>query len=165
MKSLTTLLFLQRIIFLSAKVNSSSDNLLLSTRALVKIKATAEEIEAEAIGFALINAELEIAEGEVVVNLLTNTYQAMKETGGTLTVTTNQKADGIEITISDTGPGISPENQKKIFEAFFSTKTKGIGLGLYIAKQIVDQHQGTIAFNTEEGKGTTFIVQKNYWQK
>ena len=65
----------------------------------------------------------------------------------------------IEIKISDTGCGISKDDLPKIFEPFFSTKgQKGTGLGLAVIWGIIDNHNGTINVESEEGKGTTFII-------
>lgn len=65
---------------------------------------------------------------------------------------------GIEIRVSDTGPGIPPEYRSKVFEPYFSLKVGGTGLGLAIARKIVEDHQGTLTLDSVEGLGTTFIV-------
>jgi signal transduction histidine kinase len=67
----------------------------------------------------------------------------------------------VEIRISDTGPGIPPAIRSKVFDPFFTTKPvgKGTGQGLSIVHStIVEKHGGTITFETEEGRGTTFII-------
>ena len=64
----------------------------------------------------------------------------------------------LEIIIEDTGVGIPKENYKKIFEPLFSTKAKGIGLGLPIVKDIIELHKGQIEFKSKAGVGTTFII-------
>jgi signal transduction histidine kinase len=89
---------------------------------------------------------------QVWTNLIFNAIQAM-ESGGTLTITTRQKEQGIEVRIADTGSGISPEVQQKIFDAFFTTKPagEGSGLGLHICKKIIDKHQGHINVETQPG--------------
>ncbi|MEM6592757.1 MAG: ATP-binding protein, partial [Cyanobacteria bacterium P01_C01_bin.73] len=92
-------------------------------------------------------------------NLIHNAIQAM-ERGGTLTIATAQDRHSAIVTIADTGSGIPPEVQSKIFDAFFTTKRagEGSGLGLHITHKIVRQHQGTIDFESQPGK-TRFSVQ------
>ncbi|MBP8829974.1 MAG: hypothetical protein KBG98_10015, partial [Desulfobacter sp.] len=71
-----------------------------------------------------------------------------------------QGNNDIFLTISDTGCGIDPENISKIFDPFFTTKEvgKGTGLGMNIAYNIIQQHGGSIAVESEKGKGTTFTI-------
>ena len=91
-------------------------------------------------------------------NIFLNAIQAMAE-GGRLSVETKISDPGwIAISISDTGVGIPREKLNKIFEPLFTTKAKGIGLGLSIAKIIVESHEGTINVRSELGKGSTFTV-------
>lgn len=96
---------------------------------------------------------------QVFMNLLINSAQAI-EHYGTITVRTWVSADAIGISISDTGTGIAAEHLTKIFEPFFTTKEigKGTGLGLSITYDIVKQHHGDIAVESELGTGTTFTV-------
>jgi signal transduction histidine kinase len=93
----------------------------------------------------------------VFQNMILNAVQAMPE-GGKLTIQTVKSGGLIEIIIKDTGVGIPKVNFKKIFQPLFSTKTKGIGLGLPICKQIVEDHSGEITVKSEVGKGSTFTV-------
>jgi len=95
---------------------------------------------------------------EVFINLFLNAFQAMPD-GGTLDIKTrNLDGNSVEIRISDSGYGISPENIKKIFTPFFTTKNEGTGLGLPICYNIIRNHNGTIDLKSEVGKGTTFII-------
>jgi len=94
---------------------------------------------------------------QVFENLITNALQAMGA-GGLLTLTTNQENNNIVIKVKDTGVGIAEENLKTIFQPFFTTKDKGIGLGLSIVNEIVKKHQGTITVSSRLGQGTTFVV-------
>ncbi|HVV54775.1 MAG TPA: ATP-binding protein, partial [Mucilaginibacter sp.] len=77
-----------------------------------------------------------------------------------LTITTSDHPDHINITISDSGTGISPGVKQRIFEPFFTTKGvgEGTGLGLSIVFGIIEDHHGTIDVESEPGKGTTFII-------
>ena len=80
------------------------------------------------------------------------------EEKGSLTITTSHSNGTVQIAISDTGCGISPEHLQKIFNPFFSTKPKGqgTGLGLYNVKTIVKKYHGDLQVESELGKGTTF---------
>ena len=80
---------------------------------------------------------------------------------GVITISTRLLDEWLEIRIGDTGGGIPEAVQHRIFEPFFTTKQvgKGTGQGLVIARSaVVDKHQGTLRFETEAGKGTTFII-------
>jgi len=78
--------------------------------------------------------------------------------GGTLTVGTKSHADMIEILIGDTGCGIPQEHLNKIFAPFFTTKSRGTGLGLAVVKKVIDRHQGVIEVESQMGEGTTFHI-------
>jgi len=93
----------------------------------------------------------------VFLNLALNGVQAM-ENGGLLTVSTKKTSGFVEISFKDTGVGISKENMEKIFTPFFTTRAKGMGMGLPICKKFVEGHGGTIQLESEEGKGSTFTV-------
>src|SRR5206468_2541151 len=80
---------------------------------------------------------------------------------GVITITTKRCGDWAEIRIADTGTGIPEKIRNRMFEPFFTTKPvgKGTGQGLAISRSVVvDRHGGTIVFETEVGKGTTFII-------
>ncbi|ACM20686.1 sensor histidine kinase, HAMP domain-containing [Geotalea daltonii FRC-32] len=94
---------------------------------------------------------------QVAINLILNSGAAM-QSGGRLIVGSRLENSFIFLTFADNGAGISPENLEKIFEPFFTTKTKGTGLGLAITKQIIEQHQGEITIESEQGRGTTVVV-------
>ena len=93
----------------------------------------------------------------VLVNLATNAYQAMPK-GGELNIEALEENGGVTISVRDTGCGISKENLKKLFEPLFTTKTRGIGLGLAVSKTLVEANHGSIEVESDEGKGTTFRV-------
>lgn len=90
-------------------------------------------------------------------NLILNAVQAMPE-GGKLTIQTIKQDDSAKLIVRDTGVGIPKENMPKLFMPLFSTKAKGIGLGLVICKQIVEGHDGNITIESEVGEGSTFTV-------
>jgi two-component system NtrC family sensor kinase len=97
---------------------------------------------------------------QVFLNLIVNASQAIEDEGS-IDVRTDLEGDRVHISITDTGSGIPPEVRPKIFAAGFTTKPfgEGTGLGLTITREIVeDTHGGTIAFETEMEKGTTFHV-------
>ncbi|HOE16602.1 MAG TPA: [Fe-Fe] hydrogenase large subunit C-terminal domain-containing protein [Syntrophorhabdaceae bacterium] len=94
---------------------------------------------------------------QVFLNIILNGAQAM-EGKGNMTITTALEKDRIKVKIRDSGPGIPPENVRKLFNPFFTTKEKGTGLGLAISYGIVERHGGTLDVETELGKGSTFIV-------
>ncbi len=97
---------------------------------------------------------------QVLINLFINAQQAMAGEG-TVTVRSRQLNDEqIEISVQDTGPGIPPDVQKKLFEPFFSTKPtgQGTGLGLSVSFGIVKDHQGEIEVISEEGNGAMFVL-------
>lgn len=94
---------------------------------------------------------------QALLNLLLNAMQAMPE-GGTLTVESGLRDGVLEVRITDTGTGIEPEDRRKLFKPFFTTKKDGTGLGLAITQRIVQYHHGTIDVESAAGAGTTFTV-------
>jgi signal transduction histidine kinase len=93
----------------------------------------------------------------VVGNLIRNARDAMPQ-GGRLTVTGRRQGDHVETHVSDTGTGIAPENLSRIMEPLFSTKARGLGLGLAIARAIIDKNSGSLRVESELGRGTTFTM-------
>jgi signal transduction histidine kinase len=91
------------------------------------------------------------------INLLLNAIDAMP-VGGTLTVGCAAVDDQIEVSMTDTGSGISPSDQNKIFSPYFTTKPKGTGLGLAGARRAIEAQGGEIRFESSVGAGTTFYV-------
>jgi two-component system NtrC family sensor kinase len=96
---------------------------------------------------------------QVMLNMFKNAKEAMPH-GGILTVRTAKEDQKVSVHIQDTGVGIPEEIRNKIFEAFFTTKqkVKGVGLGLSVCYGIIKDHGGEIRVESEEGKGTTFII-------
>jgi signal transduction histidine kinase len=87
------------------------------------------------------------------LNIFINASQSM-ENGGTIDVQVQEETERFRVKIEDTGCGIAQENLKRIFNPFFTTKDKGTGLGLSIVRKIIEGHKGTIAIESQEGKGT-----------
>ncbi len=94
---------------------------------------------------------------QTLLNLILNGIQAMPQ-GGNLSLKANTSNNKFLITVTDSGAGVSAENQRLIFEPYFTTKPKGSGLGLAISRRIVDAHGGTIAVSSEEGQGCQFQI-------
>jgi len=94
---------------------------------------------------------------QVLINVITNAVQAMPE-GGKLTLSAKERKGFLELEITDTGSGIADENKGKIFEPLFTTRAKGIGLGLAVSKSIIDRHGGQIEARSAAGKGTTITI-------
>jgi signal transduction histidine kinase len=95
---------------------------------------------------------------QVFLNIFLNGIQAMPR-GGALDVEVRTAGHGsVEAIISDQGVGIPPEHLERVFSPFFSTKPRGTGLGLYVARQIVEMQQGHIRVTSRQGQGTSFTV-------
>ena len=94
---------------------------------------------------------------QVLMNLMLNGIEAMKETGGVLTVKTGRGDGGqVLISVSDTGVGLPAGRADEIFEAFFTTKPQGSGMGLAISRSIVESHGGYLWATSNDGRGATF---------
>jgi C4-dicarboxylate-specific signal transduction histidine kinase len=99
---------------------------------------------------------------QVFINLLTNARDAMAEvTDKVITITCRIQADMVDLSVSDTGPGIPEGLEQRIFDPFFTTKEvgKGTGLGLSITYGIIKEHQGTITVENRPGRGALFLIQ------
>ncbi len=99
---------------------------------------------------------------QVILNLVTNAMEAMRD-GGRLRLTASRSAgpawDTVTLDVADSGPGIPASLRDKVFQLYFTTKTRGSGIGLAMTYRAVQLHYGTIAFTSEEGQGTTFQLQ------
>jgi PAS domain S-box-containing protein len=94
---------------------------------------------------------------QVLMNLMLNAIEAMKKTGGVLTVKSQSREDGqVEISVNDTGPGLPLGKADQIFDASFTTKPQGSGMGLAISKSIIESQGGRIWANGDGGRGATF---------
>ncbi len=94
---------------------------------------------------------------QALLNLLRNARESMAPDGGTLTLSARKLDDTVEVSVADRGTGMEPDELKKVFDPFYSTKEKGTGLGLAITNQIVEEHGGTIRAEQRPHGGTRFI--------
>jgi signal transduction histidine kinase len=135
-------------------------------------EASPKSIVKEALGYANLpekvhvtdrtsNSPKIVVDAEMLVrafvNIIRNAVDAMPN-GGTLTISSKQTGTDLEIAFSDTGLGMSEEILERMWTPFFTTKAKGMGLGLSICKRIVEAHGGRILVSSAEGKGTMFTV-------
>jgi len=124
-------------------------------------EAKVEVVRHYADGLPQMNVDPDLSE-QAFANLVLNAFEAMKETGGKLTLTVMAAnldgRNGVEVDIEDTGPGIPPDLREQIFNPFFTTKKEGVGLGLSLVSKIVDDHRGWIRLSSEPGKGACFRV-------
>lgn len=103
--------------------------------------------------------KLEQAFGNLVLNAIQSIAEETEERRGRVTVTSEAREQGwIAVSVTDTGPGITAENMQRIFEPLFTTKAKGIGLGLAVTRTAIELHGGQIEVHSEPGRGTTMRV-------
>jgi PAS domain S-box-containing protein len=149
------------------------------TKAPTRRKVDINDVVQEALSRATVPANVEVVSqldetlpiiladpdqlGQVFGNIILNAVQAMPE-GGQLIVKTSEvpeklpKSEWVAVSFADTGVGIPEESLERLFEPLFTTKAKGIGLGLAVTKTLVEGHGGTIEVESEMGVGTTFTV-------
>ena len=94
---------------------------------------------------------------QAFINIMKNGMEAMDQ-GGTLHIKIKSIKEGVEVIISDSGPGIPPEQMEKIFNYYYTTKEKGVGLGLPIAHRIIEAHRGQLKIESRVGSGTEVTV-------
>jgi signal transduction histidine kinase len=93
---------------------------------------------------------------QVFMNLMLNAIEAMKDSGGELTVKSQLQESELQLSVSDTGVGLPAEKMDQIFSAFFTTKPQGSGMGLAISRSIVESHGGRLWAVANIGGGATF---------
>ena len=99
---------------------------------------------------------------DIWINLLLNARDAVSERGGgfiEIETNLNEEEQIVEVTIRDNGVGITADDQRRIFDPFYTTKEKGTGLGLAICADVIKQHNGSISVESQPGIGTTFKLQ------
>ena len=92
-----------------------------------------------------------------VVNLIRNAAEATPA-GGEVMLATSREGDDVVVRVTDTGDGIAPELESRVLDPYFSTKKTGTGLGLPTVKRVVEEHGGSLTFQTTVGKGTQFVL-------
>jgi PAS domain S-box-containing protein len=107
-------------------------------------------------GLPTLDSDLSILK-RILVNLIQNAVQAMPN-GGKLTLNAYEEENHIVVAVKDNGVGIPEAIKDKLFKPMFTTKSKGQGFGLVVVKRLTEALGGTVAFKSQEGKGTTFIV-------
>lgn len=140
-------------------VSCDASQLTAEVLALIKGEFEAKGIQLKAdipsASFAI------IADGpklkQALMNMLLNALQATPA-GGTVTVTLEQRKGECRLEVKDTGPGIDPDKLEQIFDPYFTTKEKGMGLGLYVAQEIVQEHGGRLEVKSQPGQGASFIL-------
>jgi len=156
-KDLLTFARIEKTFFKLSNINSIIEDALY----LIKTRAKTQNIE------ILVNFSENIPEialnsnqiQQVIINLCNNAIDAMPQ-GGKIAITTKKLEKEVEITVSDTGTGISEEVKKHLFEPFFTTKEvgKGAGLGLSLVYEIVKKHNGSIEVESESNKSAAFKI-------
>ena len=168
-KIITSLLDFARIKF-PARQKVDVNDLLQTVLARVSIPGNVElvyELEEDLPAILVDPDQLELVFGNLVLNAiqamtllpLTNSGRKAKTPkGGRLNIQSQVSSQWVAVSIGDTGTGISDENLAKVFEPFFSTKAKGIGLGLALTRDLVDLNKGSIEVQSQVGQGSTFTV-------
>ncbi|HVZ18503.1 MAG TPA: ATP-binding protein, partial [Terriglobales bacterium] len=136
---------------------------------LLKRIITLHEPQLTAAGRPPVKANLDLAElpminadpdllHRVFSNLVLNAMDAMPQ-GGTLTVRTRALQNTVQVEVSDTGTGLTPEECQRIFTPYYTSKQHGTGLGLAIVQSVISDHRGSIAVESEPGRGATFRIE------
>jgi len=110
------------------------------------------ELAAELPGVSADGVQLQ----QVLMNLMLNGMEAMSESGGDLKIITRHEDGEVLVSVSDTGQGIPADRMEQIFNAFFTTKAGGTGMGLAISRTIIESHCGRLWASANQGRGTTF---------
>jgi signal transduction histidine kinase len=96
---------------------------------------------------------------QVLMNLFSNSLQAMEGTSGVLSVRARKIGDRVRIEVADTGHGIPAENAEKVFEPLFTTKTRGIGLGLAVSRSLARANEGELTVVRRSGRGAVLALE------
>jgi signal transduction histidine kinase len=118
-------------------------------RVQLRLKKSPEEL--------VINADSRLLK-QAVLNLMLNAVQAMGDKGGELILSAGRADGQVRIDVIDTGGGIPPDVRDRIFDAYYSTKKGGTGLGLAMTRRIIQEHGGRVSLRSEMGKGTDFTL-------
>ncbi len=135
-----------------ARIEKVIDDAIVHTSILESIELTRE------LDASLPEVEIDTDQiRQVLVNIITNAVQAMPE-GGKLTIDARAVDNFLKVAVTDTGVGIPESAMGKIFDPLFTTKAKGIGLGLAVCKSIIERHEGRIEVESKVGMGSTFTI-------
>lgn len=137
------------------------DNCLVMLNHQLKYKVEVYKSYGELGGLKIVGNEGQLH--QAILNIIHNAEQSIQE-NGTITISTYTEGDKMKVSILDTGGGIAPEHLPRIRDPFFTTKDagEGTGLGLSITYKVIEAHDGTIAVESELGKGTRFIITFNH---
>jgi two-component system, NtrC family, sensor histidine kinase HydH len=144
------------------KLNQQPSNLNLQVRQVIEFfRPSAAEAKIEIVDYLMPDLPTVLLDREAfhgaLLNLVLNAEQAMPD-GGQLVVRTSAVGDGVALDLIDTGCGMDAKTQRQIFDAFFSTKGSGSGLGLPTARKVIESHGGSISLQSEPGRGTQFTI-------
>ncbi len=157
LNNISTFVTSRKIVCREAKINALMEDTLNNPLLLDMIKNNRVVLEKDLDPAVPVIKADGVQIKEVFSNLCINAVQAMPN-GGTLKVSTRLKGPVVEITIADTGAGIPRDTIRNLFTPFFTTKSKGLGLGLFIAREIIELHKGRIELSSVENKGSCFAV-------
>lgn len=133
------------------------DQLVGKTVGLIRRGVSSERVVAFKVDVPPVAVEVDRGQVEqVLINLLTNAVEAMPH-GGSVEITGRVQGERFTLSVKDTGKGIAPEIQTKLFHPFSTSKEKGVGLGLAICRRIIEGHGGTIRVETPKEGGAAFI--------
>jgi len=140
-------------------IRNNLKNLILETVKLLKTQDKYKNVQFK-VKPPQENVEIEIDAvqiKQVLLNIMLNSCESM-DYNGTMNIVLSYSPAAAEMKISDNGPGIKEEERKKIFTPFYTTKTKGVGLGLAICRDIIEKHNGSIEIGGEQENGAEFII-------
>jgi C4-dicarboxylate-specific signal transduction histidine kinase len=135
------------------------NQVILETIALTRGEAVKNTVSVQtqlAEGLPLIQGD-RVQLQQVIVNLIINAVEAMSVTEGSreLLLSTGKDESRVLVTVKDSGPGVPPENSERLFDAFYTTKPSGMGMGLPICRSIIEAHEGRIWASSIAGRGAT----------
>ena len=102
---------------------------------------------------------------EVFNNILLNAFQSINKKNGVIKITAKTVNDSMELTFTDNGSGIKKSDLAKVFEPFFTRKSRGTGLGLSLCREIINLHNGSITIDSKLLKGTKIFIKLPYLEK